>query len=234
MWAASVLRPRGGERWVGIITGDMMKVQNVDIWINPENTKMEMARPDEFSTSGMIRFFGGFPEAGDITDDVIARALKDRVGDNVPVSAGSAFETTSGALERSNNVRHIIHVAAVEGRPAAGFQQVDNVDQCIANALSLADDLVANGSEARSVLFPLLGAGVGRAAPEPTAYLLLQATVDYLEDAEKPGVDRVYFLAYNAREYEALLSAFQRVDKLGPLRKMSRREVRQATRNPLP
>jgi hypothetical protein len=43
-------------RYLGIATGDMRRVRCADIWVNPENTEMQMARYQEHSISGLIRY----------------------------------------------------------------------------------------------------------------------------------------------------------------------------------
>jgi O-acetyl-ADP-ribose deacetylase (regulator of RNase III) len=220
IWIAPVHASGGTARYVGIITGDMKRVSTVDIWVNPENTKMEMARIEEDSTSGIIRFLGSERDSGGrVVADTIADALNETVGDLAPVAPGSAFATTSGSLRESHNVHHVIHVAAVQGEPAAGYRQVRDVGQCVTNGLVLAASLTEADRPAGSILFPLLGTGVGRGPLLSTVYTLVGTAVNYLELNPATGVHTVYFLAYTYQEYDALHDVIDKTDKLGPLRR---------------
>src|SRR5262249_57208926 len=135
----------------------------------------------EFSISGIIRYWGSIrDDTGRVRHDLIADELDAVVGENRPVAAGTAVVTSAGALTESNNVRYIIHVAAVQGEPGAGFRQVRNVGWCVTNALLRAEQLAQTDSTVRTILFPLLGAGVAGADAEGTAHTMLLAIVDYL------------------------------------------------------
>lgn len=193
---------------IGYITGDIMQVQAADIWVNAENTDMEMARITENSISGLVRYWGAVrDQAGQVSDDVIAEALADAVGAERPVAAGTAFVTTSGGLREHNNVKHIIHVAAVQGEPGAGFRQVLNVSQCVVNALTAADELAAVDPTTTSILFPLLGAGNGRANAGETIRVLLEAALGYLDGHPETKLTAIYFLGYTDLEAQLLETA---------------------------
>lgn len=192
---------------VSVVSGSIRRVSCADIWVNSENTDMQMARPTEFCISGIIRYWGAFRDAaGRITDDVIADELAAKVGAG-PVAPGTAISTTAGALLQTNNVRHIVHVASVQGQPGAGFRQVRYVSWCVTSALTEAERLAAADSRVRSVLFPLLGTGVAGAAIEPTAAAMVAAVTDYLDAHPDTRLHAVHFLAYR----EAELAAFSRI-----------------------
>ncbi|MFY1638170.1 macro domain-containing protein [Solwaraspora sp. WMMB335] len=200
--------PNGSACLIGIRAGRIMRIHDVDIWVNSENTDMEMARFNEFSISSIIRYNGSLRNAsGHVVDDVIADELARAVGGHRPVAPGSAFVTGSGALAASNAVRRIIHVAAVHGEPGAGFQQVRQVGAGVANALGQAERLAAEDASIRTILFPLLGAGVAGAPAIQTAIELVAAAVDHL--AATPGtlLDGIYLLAYTDAERIALEQA---------------------------
>lgn len=193
--------------WVGIISGSIRRVSCADIWVNSENTDMQMARHTEFCVSGIIRYWGAFRDpAGRITADVVADELAAKVGTG-PVAPGTAISTTAGALLETNNVRHIIHVASVQGEPGAGFRQVRYVSWCVTSALVEAERLAAADERIRSLLFPLLGTGVAGAAIEPTAASMIAAVTDYLDAHPHTRLRAVYFLAYR----EVDLAAFSRL-----------------------
>lgn len=193
---------------IGIRAGRIEWVHDVDVWVNSENTDMEMARFNEFSTSSVIRYRGARRDAGGhVVDDLIADELARVVGDRRPVAPGAALVTGPGVLAETHAVRRIIHVAAVHGEPGAGFRQIRQVGMGVANALGQMERLAAEDPAIRSVLFPLLGAGVAGASVTRTATELVAAAADHL--AATPGtlLTRISFLAYTDAERTALHQA---------------------------
>jgi O-acetyl-ADP-ribose deacetylase (regulator of RNase III) len=193
---------------IGVRPGPIERIHDVDIWVNSENTDMEMARFNEFSISSIIRYRGARRDAGGhVVDDVIADELARAVGGHRPVAPGAAFVTGSGTLFETNAVRRIIHVAAVHGEPGAGFRQVRTVGACVANVLGRAERLAAADASIRTVLFPLLGAGVAGGSVPRTATELVAAAVDYLVSAPGTLLRGIYFLGYTETERAALTQA---------------------------
>jgi O-acetyl-ADP-ribose deacetylase (regulator of RNase III) len=187
---------------IAVVPGDIRRVRSADVWINSENTDMQMARVTEFSTSAVIRYWGAVrDETGHVLLDVIADELALRVGAHRPVAPGTVVVTGAGALTASNNVRHIIHVAAVQGEPGAGFQPVRDIGWCVTNALVQATELAEADPTVRSVLFPLLGTGMAGAAIRPTVRTMVLATLDYLIQQPRTPLRVVSFLAYTEREH---------------------------------
>jgi O-acetyl-ADP-ribose deacetylase (regulator of RNase III) len=201
---------------IGIRPGRILRVHDVDIWVNSENTDMEMPRFNEFSISSIIRYHGARHDAaGHVVDDVIADELARVVGNHRPVAPGAAFVTGPGELATTNGVRRIIHVAAVHGEPGAGFRQVRQVGACVANALAQAERLAAEDGSLRTILFPLLGVGMAGASVPQTATELVAAAADHL--AATPGtlLRGIYFLAYQDTERAALGQALDGHPALG-------------------
>jgi O-acetyl-ADP-ribose deacetylase (regulator of RNase III) len=182
---------------IGVITGDIRDVRWADIWVNGENTDMEMARIPETSISAIIRGGGAQrDQEGKVISDLIADELESLVGAVGPVPPATAFVTGSGALRISNNVRYVVHVAAVEGKPAAGFRQVRNVGHCVTNALNEAEHLAVRDPLVKSILFPILGTGEGRGDVRTTILTLLEAAIEYLDTMPETAMREIYFLAY--------------------------------------
>lgn len=199
---------RLGEK-IGIVTGDLQNVDFVDIWVNSENVDMQMSRFHEKSVSGLIRYEGAERDVtGQVIHDRVADELARKVNDHAPVTAGTAIATTSGKLLETNHVRHIIHTAAVQGEPGAGYRQVHNVGRCVREALRLADRLGAD-QPASTIIFPLLGTGAAEADPVVTATTLTSAAVDYLVANGSTTIRTVFFLAYTDRELSACREALQ-------------------------
>ncbi|MFG1606787.1 macro domain-containing protein [Actinoplanes sp. NPDC049265] len=202
---------------LAIRIGRILRVHDADIWVNSENTDMEMARFNDFSISGIIRYHGALRDpAGHVTDDVISRELASAVCGHRPVAPGAAFVTGSGALAATNGVRRIIHVASVQGEPGAGYRQVRHVGACVTNALALADRLATDDPDIRTVLFPVLGAAqTGTSIPQ-TANDLVAAAADHLTANPASHLRGIYFLAFTDPERAALGQALAANPHLAP------------------
>jgi helix-turn-helix protein/macro domain-containing protein len=204
---------------IGIVTGDLRRVRCAEVWVNPENTSMQMARFEEYSTSAIIRYHGALRDrTGHVARDPIAEELSRKVAGRVPVAPGTAIATGAGELAQSNGVRNIIHVAAVHGEPGEGYRQVCDVGSCATNALAelarLNVDLRPSGVPLRTVLFPLLGCGQGGGAPVPTVIALLGAVLDNFAGGRHPAAQMVYFLAYTDVELEVCQRVFASSSRL--------------------
>ncbi|AEN11324.1 hypothetical protein GTW44_13255 [Streptomyces sp. SID8360] len=189
---------RGSRRHrIGVVTGNLANVHGVDVWVNPENTRMEMSRVDEPTVSAAIRYHGGRrDDAGHLTDDIIAKELVERMAGQQHVSAGQVLVTGPGELLESHQVRKIVHVASVEGEPGSGYRQVMDLGRCARNILSEVDRLAEAGELLRSVVLPLLGTGGGNSDLQRTVDTLLAATVSYFEAHPASRIRIVYLLAY--------------------------------------
>jgi O-acetyl-ADP-ribose deacetylase (regulator of RNase III) len=214
-------KPARSGATVNIVTGDIRRVRFVEIWVNPENTNMAMPRFEEFSTSAIIRFEGAVRDrAGHVIVDVIADELAKKVTGRTPVAPGTAISTGSGELRNSNGVHNIIHVAAVHGEPGEGYRAVSNIGRCVINAMAEADRLRHNGSPVRSILFPLLGTGVGGGSKADTIMILVNAAVNQLVEPnasispDTSGIRDVYFLAYTDQELALCTEEFDRNPRL--------------------
>lgn len=182
---------------VGMVTGNLANVLGTDVWVNPENTRMEMSRVDEPTISATIRYHGGVRDgAGHLTHDTIGLELAKHVTDRTHVAAGQVLVTGSGELEETHQVRRIVHVAAVEGEPGSGFRQVIDLERCVRNVLTEVDRLSAEGPALRSVVLPLLGTGGGNSDLEATVTRLLSATIGYFHSHKGSRIRVVYLLAY--------------------------------------
>jgi O-acetyl-ADP-ribose deacetylase (regulator of RNase III) len=190
------------QRRLAVIPGDIRRVRSVDMWVNSENTDLRMARVTEFSTSAVIRYWGAErDESGRVLHDVIAAELAAWSG---PVAPGTVVVTGAGALAQTNNVRHILHVAAVQGEPGAGFQPVRDIGWCVTNTLVQATALARADPGSRSLLFPLLGTGMAGAPLRPTARTMLRAILDFLVQEPDTPLHLIAILAYTERERSVL------------------------------
>ncbi|MFI7545283.1 macro domain-containing protein [Actinoplanes sp. NPDC049599] len=194
----------GAPRRLAVVTGDIRQVRCADVWVNSENTEMEMARVHEFSVSAIIRYEGARHDPrGRIAEDLIQHELSARVAAHRPVEPGSVVVTGPGELHRRNGVRHLLHVAAVYGEPGSGFHQMNEVSRCITNALQAAEKLETPDGDRLTVLFPLLGAGSAGGDLRRTATQLIHAARNYLSAAAATRIGTVFFLAYTDVELRA-------------------------------
>jgi exonuclease III len=85
---------------IGILTGDLQFVQEkIDIWVNSENTNMQMARFYDRSGSAVIRYFGAKrDDRGRVVEDTIAIELAKVMGGDASVDPGTIIVTTAGEL----------------------------------------------------------------------------------------------------------------------------------------
>ncbi|MEU1867858.1 macro domain-containing protein [Streptomyces gardneri] len=189
---------RGSRRHrIGVVTGNIANVVGVDVWVNPENTRMEMSRIDEPTVSAAIRYHGGRrDDAGHLVDDLIAKELAERMDGRQHVSPGQVLLTESGELLESHQVRRIVHVAAVEGEPGSGYRQVMDLNRCVRNILTEIDRIAEAGESLRSLVLPLLGTGGGNSDLHRTVDTLLAAIVSYFEAYPASRIRAVYLLAF--------------------------------------
>jgi len=181
---------------VGFVTGDIAKVQNIDVWVNSENVGMQMARFHDPSISGAIRWLGARknPITQQVQEDTIANELAAALEGASQVDPGAVIPTDPGALRESNGVKRIYHAAAVTGQPRRGYRPIPDVGACVNNALALLDRESAK-YELTSIAFPLLGSGAGgRAFPEVISSLVRQILA-YLDETPHTEARRIYLLA---------------------------------------
>jgi len=190
---------------IGIVTGNLRNVKFADIWVNSENTNMQMAGFYDRSISGTIRYTGAKLDAtSHVQEDLIGNALTAELHGSLSVAPGAVVWTSSGELARTHNVRGILHAAAVQGQPGKGYRPIPDVGECMTSALNYLDKRnEAEQQPFETIIFPLLGAGQGQAKPEETGQALLVAAVDHLEAHPRCAITTVYFLAYTDAEQEA-------------------------------
>lgn len=201
---------------IGLIGGDLRDIHGIQVWVNSENTNMQMARSYDRSISSTIRFLGAEKDEHDnILRDVIAEELARKVGSTRAVGPAKVYATPSGALKASNDVDLVMHVAAVEGRePGGGYKRVENIRQCVTNVLT---ELARNEAlAAPSVLFPLLGTGMGAGKAEDVVPQLIEAAMTFLDRHRSADIDTVWFLAYTESQWQLCEREVQRyAAKLG-------------------
>lgn len=202
---------------IGYITGNIKNINNVDVWVNSENTNMQMARHYELSISATIRYEGATKDGnGYVVDDLIAKDLRKvtRGRDCLP---GNIMVTTAGELEKSNNVKKIFHAASVIGEPGSGYRPINNIAQCVRNALKKADSEELAAVEPHSILFPLMGVGTTRSRSQEMADKLIDEAVEYIRQNPQSRIDKIYFLAYYEQDRELCQHKFYHDPRIATL-----------------
>jgi O-acetyl-ADP-ribose deacetylase (regulator of RNase III) len=209
----------GQDRRIALITGDIRNVKVADIWVNSENTNMQMSRFYERSISAIIRYLGAKkdPITGHVTEDVIANELAMVMGDNLYVQPAAVLVTGAGELQRTHNVKKIFHVASVQGQVGVGYKPIDHIDFCVSSALGKADSEEFKSLGLKSILFPLMGAGTARGNLKEIAEKLIHAAISYLETTKNSTVECVYFLTWTDVELDTCKAILEESDKLKAL-----------------
>jgi O-acetyl-ADP-ribose deacetylase (regulator of RNase III) len=194
---------------IGMITGDIQNIKEIDVWVNSENTNMEMARHFDRSISATIRYRGAKKDrAGRVTDDLIAKELREAAGTG-DVPPACVIPTGTGELLKLNNVKKIFHAAAVVGQVGQGYGPINNISDCVRNSLELADSEEMAGENIQSILFPLMGTGTTRLEAEQVAGQLFDAAISYVEENPETKLQKIYFLAHNEDDLELCLHFFE-------------------------
>jgi O-acetyl-ADP-ribose deacetylase (regulator of RNase III) len=79
----------------------------------------------------------------------------------------------------------------------------------VRNALELADDNEFDALDLKSIIFPIMGTGTGRADTALMARKLIQAAVNHLVRKPPCRIERVYFVARTEEQLEACQLALE-------------------------
>jgi O-acetyl-ADP-ribose deacetylase (regulator of RNase III) len=193
------IKRKPGSR-IGYVTGALTDIRDIDLWVNSENTQMEMARPYDRSISSLIRYYGAVRSTdGHIKRDLIQRYLRRRLGRRGTVAPATVILTPPGRLQHWG-VKRLAHVASVEGQPGLGYRPIQNVKNCITNTLEAVDrhnrSWCGRRNQLHSVLFPILGTGQGGGRVDDVLDELVTAALQYVTVHEESRIGTVYFLAY--------------------------------------
>jgi O-acetyl-ADP-ribose deacetylase (regulator of RNase III) len=187
-----------------LITGDIQNIQGIDIWVNTENTNMQMARYYDWSISGVIRHLGAKRDlANHVSEDTIADEMAKIMQGSFSVPAGTVIPTGAGELERTHKVKQVFHAASVEGNGVGGgYRPINTVEACVTNALALADSADFRDKGLKSILFPLMGTGIAPGDLQQAAQRLFEAAVSYLRSNPSSTIEKIYFIAWSDVELE--------------------------------
>ncbi len=159
------------ETYVGDIT-DL----GVDAIANAANSDLWMGS----GVAGAIRRKGG----AEIEKEAISKG---------PIKPGESVVTNAGRLA----AKRVLHCA---GMPPGGRATSENVTNCVAEALKIADE-----ESLEEVAFPAIGAGAGGLTMEESARAIVRAVVGHTRENQR--VKRVVLVAYNPESEPAFEKA---------------------------
>jgi hypothetical protein len=190
---------RAANTVIEVIAGEIQDVVGVDLWVNSENTNMQMARFYDRSVSGVIRYLGARKNRRRaVVEDTVADALGDAMEDQQSVDPATVLVTTAGDLQRSHGVRRILHVATVHGAVGGGYRPVADIARCVRNTLDVAEseECCDGDRRPRAILFPLIGTGAAaQDATRSSIATVLGAAVDHVAHRPDGCLDRICFAA---------------------------------------
>jgi O-acetyl-ADP-ribose deacetylase (regulator of RNase III) len=200
---------------IALVTGDIQKVKVADVWVNSENTNMQMSRFYERSISAIIRYLGAKRDnVGNVSEDVIADELTEVMGNNLYVQPATVLVTGAGELQRTHNVKKVFHVASVRGEIGSGYEPIKNIEYCVTNALEKADSEELKSLGLKSILFPLMGTGTAKGNLKETAEKLIHAATSYMETTEDSTIEVVYFLTWTDIELDTCKAILEESDEI--------------------
>jgi O-acetyl-ADP-ribose deacetylase (regulator of RNase III) len=206
---------RQADRRISVLTGDIQERRDIDVWVNSENTNMQMARFYDRGMSALIRYLGARKDASQgILEDTIANELAAVMGGRESVPPGTVYVTGAGALAESHRLKKVFHAAAVVGTPGAGYLPIPDIDRCVMASLRLMDSDEMRGQGLRSIAFPLMGTGTAAGDVRKTAARLIQAAISYLGTNPQSNVHVVHFLAWNHKDLAACLDVLDASDEM--------------------
>jgi len=206
------------DKALSIITGDLRNVRGIDVWVNSENTNMQMARYFDFSISSVIRFEGAKKNrTGHVSEDLIQQNLNEIMAGERSVPETEVIATEPGELKRKYGVKAIFHAASVRGSVGEGYEPVPGIHRCITNALALMDNPAENSAKSKltSILIPLLGILFVRGDYRPVLKRNIEAAIQYITDNPTTSIVNVYFLAWSEQELILCQSVLRSFENLG-------------------
>ncbi len=201
------------EKKIAVITGNIIAhPEKIDIWVNSENTNMQMARYYDRSFSAVVRYNGAKKDDNEeIIEDSIAIQLAEAKGNRETVNPFTVLVTDGGALEQSHGVKKIFHIAATIGVPGVGWAAIRPAYTSVSKCLRIAD---IRKEDLKSIIFPMLGTGIGGLDVYEVAPQLIKTAISHLIANPDSRIETIYFTAWNGRDLEACIDALDDMDEV--------------------
>lgn len=209
---------------IAIAVGDIRYVRGIDVWVNPENTKLEMAREFDPSISGTIRHLSSnWFSGGTISDDFMRRQVAQRLPGGRVHPGFAGLTACGGDLKTKNGVKAVAHVAAVElkgDHPGSGYEAVggEYISLCVTNVLKEIDksNRIWGRKTLKTVIMPLIGSYASPHLAEVNIGCMVRALVEYfLSDTGKTSqIEGIALLGYTDEDERLIRKAFGRDPRL--------------------
>jgi nudix-type nucleoside diphosphatase (YffH/AdpP family) len=190
-------------------TGNMLNIDDVDAWVNSENTDMEMDRFIGTSVSALIRYHGAAKNEHDrVIEDTIADALKTKMRGRYTSNIGTVHDTTSGHLKRRNKVKRLFHVAAVNGIVGKGSYANPALIEDVTRKALAAIEKRNNAfgiSICKSALVPMIGTGDQGVAAEISFPEILKGILAFYESEKSPKLRSVHVSAFKQHDADVAM-----------------------------
>ncbi len=206
-----------------VAIGDLRLVKNIDVWINPENTHMEMARVFDSSISGIIRHMSAqWSNSGRRSDDYVRRKLAEEMTGEMVAPGAALMTSCKGRLREEHRVKKVVHVAAISVNgddPGCGYVAVEDVGVCLTQALQKIQDynlswMGRGHNRLASVITPLLGVGSHPETASKNVHSMLNHAVQFFDSNPDCLIDRFVILAYSVEDKRLIKKALQRIPQL--------------------
>lgn len=212
-----------------LAAGDITQTANVDVLVNSENVYMQMERVfDRQSVSKTIRRRGAKFYGQQIQEDTIQQQLNEQlfssVGTGVPVRLSDVLVTAAGHQKSDlhrQHIKRIFHVAAVDAHLDNGLIRVkdrDVVKRCVVNCLQEIESRNVTGEALSSIIFPLLGTGIGGLEIPVAADAMIEACHEHLRQYPDTLLKKIYLSAYTLGSIEAVKDVLDRDQNLRAVR----------------
>ena len=204
--------------------GDIKEINNVSIWVNSENSLMEMDQFVGKSISSRVRSLGAKQnENRELEIDLVGDALRREYYKRGAVKVRDILITTPGELRRPPyNVKELLHVASVEGKVGVEVKtKLEDVRPCVLAVLIKAEKrnlrkcTVMQSSQRRSILLPMIGAGNGGLEFEKVFQKTVQAVISYVKKIPDTTLREIHLAVFKECEFVA---AREYLDALNELR----------------
>ncbi|MEM9726420.1 MAG: NUDIX domain-containing protein [Pseudomonadota bacterium] len=199
--------------------GDIRALKGVDVWVNSENTLLEMDQLVGRSVSSAIRTGGAWIEPGNLVrSDPIYDALRRETQWRGPLSVGEVIETPAYRLGATNGVRRIFHVASVVGDIGRSPQTEEaSIPLCVTAALAAIEKRNARrlpliSRPYRSVALPLIGSGRGGLAAEKSIRGVLRGVQAFASSHRAPALNDIYIAIFTDRDFDQAEKILSQLD----------------------
>ena len=189
--------------------GDIRDIKDVDVWVNSENTLMEMDQLVGRSVSSAVRAGGAWIDKSNnlVRADYVADALRRKMEWRGVVDVGEVIDTTPGRLKLSNNVRRIYHVATVIGRIGQPVQaEPGSVPVCVTAALQRVCGANRNQPHLwvtpyRSAVLPLIGSGNGGLSVTQSIRGTVEGVKNFLSERPNTKLRDVHLSIFKPQDF---------------------------------